>query len=54
MKNDSYIYDEEYKKLRQNKLDAVNEQNFEKAAHWREKEVDFVQEKYGINIRTQL
>jgi protein-arginine kinase activator protein McsA len=37
--------------IKEKKLEAVKEQNFEKASGYRDQEVDFLEELLGIDIR---
>lgn len=37
--------------IKEKKLEAVKEQNFEKAASFRDQEVDFIESITGINVR---
>jgi len=48
-----YHHDEHWKFMRDQKMAAVADQTFEIAADWRDKEVKYVLEKYGINITTK-
>lgn len=37
--------------IKEKKLEAVKEQNFEKACSFRDQEVDFLEGNFGINVR---
>lgn len=39
--------------IKEKKMQAVGEQNFEKAASFRDQEVDFIESLFGINIRNK-
>lgn len=40
--------------IKEKKMQAVGEQNFEKAASFRDQEVDFIESITGINVRSKL
>ena len=48
-----YKHDEHWKFLNEEKMKCVLNQKFEAASNWRDKEVKYVLEKYGINITTK-
>jgi len=37
--------------IKDKKMEAIKEQNFEKAASYRDREVDFLEGNFGINVR---
>jgi hypothetical protein len=37
--------------IKDKKMEAIKEQNFEKAANCRDQEVDFIEGNFGINVR---
>jgi hypothetical protein len=37
--------------IKDKKMEAIKEQNFEKAANCRDQEVDFLEGNFGINVR---
>jgi len=37
--------------IKEKKMQAIGEQNFEKAASFRDQEVDFIESNFGMNVR---
>ena len=54
VKDRGYKYDDNWKFINEQKMECVKNQKFEAACNWRDKEVAYVLDKYGINITKHL
>jgi hypothetical protein len=45
---------EEYNFIINNKLRCIEEKNYDEGCEWRNKEVDFMMENFGIDVRSKF